>query len=222
MLRRVIRNAAAALAIILVASLGGLEVWYRALLPSTMPVATKRAMPDLLKRTLWAYDFRAEGEPQLSPMFPFLVSIFVRRTAPPQNLAAGVARFYGQPERQLPYMLHQVALATWVSRNWSAEDAINTYASHLWMGADTVGAEGGANLLFSKAVTELTVPETALLVATARSPSALSPFCHPERAIDARGQVLERMLAVRLINEAQFASAVAAPLGVRGNCQVVR
>jgi hypothetical protein len=201
------------------ALVAGLELWYRALLPSNVPVASKRAVPDLLRRTLWAYEFRGDGEPQLRPMFPFFVTLFIRDGEAPRGLAAGVARFYGKPERQLHYMLHQAALATWISRNWSPDDAINTYAAHLWMGADTVGAESGASLLFAKPVAELTIAEAALLVATARSPMALSPPCHPERAIEARRDVLERMLAVRLISETQLAAAAAAPLGVPGICQ---
>lgn len=217
--RKVIRRVVAAVVIIVVTAVAGLELWYRALLPSSAPVASKQAVPDLVKRSLWAYDFRGDGEPELRRMFPFFVSIFIRGREAPQNLAAGVARFYGKPERQLHYMLHQAALATWISRNWSAEDAINTDASHLWMGSDSVGAESGASLLFGKGVGELTIPEIALLVATARSPKAFSPLCHPERALDARRDVLERMLAVRLINETQLAAADAAPLGVRGICE---
>jgi membrane carboxypeptidase/penicillin-binding protein len=176
-------------------------------------------VPELLKKTLWAYDFRGAGQPEVRPLFPFLVSIFVWGREAPASLASGVARFYGKPERQLHYTLHQVALATWISRNWSAEDAINTYASHLWLGSEVVGAEAGADSLFGKVVSNLTIGETALLVATARSPRALSPLCHPERAMDARRDVLKRMLAVRVISDTEFAAAAATRLGVRGTCQ---
>jgi hypothetical protein len=219
LLRRIIRNGAAAAAILVLVTLVGLELWYRALLPYAMPIASKRTIPDLLKRTFWAYDFRGDGEPELPFMFPFFASIFTQGAQPRTSLAAGVARFYGKPERHLDYMLHQAALITWVSRNWSAEDAMNTYASHVWMGSEVYGVEGGAKLLFAKTVNELTIPETALLVATTRSPGRLSALCHPERATAARGDVLERMHAVHLISAAQLAAAAASPLGVRGSCQ---
>lgn len=219
LLRRVIRYVVAAAAMLLFVALVGLELWYRTLLPSSLPIASKRAIPDLLMRTLWAYDFRGEGEPELRFMFPFLVSIFIQGAQPRQNFTAGVVRFYGKRERHLDHVLHQAALATWVSRNWSADDAMNTYASHLWMGSETYGVEAGASFLFGKDVSELTIAETALLVGTSRSPRRLSALCHPERAIAARSEVLERMRTVRLIDDAQLAAAAATPLGARGSCQ---
>jgi transglycosylase-like protein len=218
-LRTVLRVGGTTLAVIVVSALAALEVWYRLLLPAKMPQPTKRTMPELLSRTLWAYDFRGDGDPRLHPIFPFIVGSVVRGPEASQNLAAGVARFYGQRERALHYTLHQIALATWISRNWSTDDAINTYASQLWMGNDHLGAEDGAMRLFGKAVEQLSVSETALLVAIARSPRQLDPFCHAERATDARQVVLERMRATGLISDRQFTTAVAAPLGVSGACE---
>lgn len=217
--RTTLRVGGSAVAAIVVCALVALEVGYRLLLPPSMPQPSKRTVPELLSRTLWAYYFRGDGEPRLRPIFPFIVGSMVWAPDGSQSLAAGVARFYGRPERASQYMLHQLALATWVSRNWSANDAISTYASHLWMGNDHIGAEDGAMRLFGKAVDQLSVPETALLVAMAGSPRRLNPFCHPQRAIEARESVLERMRATGLISETQFRGAAAAPLGVSGACE---
>jgi transglycosylase-like protein len=219
MVRRILRIGTISLAAIVVAALVALEFWYRTLLPASMPQPSKRAVPDLLSRTLWAYDFRGDGEPRLRPVFPFIVGSVIGGQEAPHNLAAGVAVFYGKPEPAAQYKLHQVALATWISRNWSTDEAISTYASHLWMGNDHLGAEAGAILLFGRAVGQLSVPETALLVATARSPLRLNPSCHPQRAMDARHAVLERMRAAGLITDEQFRRAVASPLGVSGTCE---
>jgi len=217
--RTVFRVGAVTSAVILVSALAALELWYRLLLPTGMPEPSNRSLPDLLSRTLWAYDFRGDGEPRLRPMFPFIVGSIVGGPEASKNLAAGVARFYGRPERAIRYTLHQFALATWVSRNWSTDDAISTYASHLWMGNDDLGAEAGAMRLFGRSLGHLSVSETALLVATARSPKQLDPFCHAERASDARQGVLERMRATGLITDTQFRTAVASPLGVSGHCE---
>jgi Transglycosylase len=217
--RTILRVGGTTVAVIVVSALVALELWYRLLLPARMPQPSKQTVPDLLSRTLWVYDFRGDGEPRLRPSFPFIVGSIVGGPEASQNLAAGVARFYGQPERESQYKLHQVALATWISRNWSTDDAISTYASHIWMGNDHLGAEEGAKRLFGKAVGQLSVPETALLVATARSPRGLDPFCHAQRATDARQAVLERMRATGVISDNEFRSAVAAPLGVSGACE---
>lgn len=218
-LRKALRLGIAAMVATAVAAAAGLEIWYRSLLPAELPQPSRREIPRLLKRTLWAYDFRGDGDPRLSPVYPFFVGFLLRGPDARHSLATGVARFFGQPERGLDYVLHQAALATWISRSWSAEDALKTYASHLWMGRDHIGVEAGAMLLFGRAVGDLTIPETALLVATAQSPNALSPVCHPERAQAARQMVLERMLGVGLIDDLEFARAVASPLGVRGACE---
>ena len=203
--------------------LGGLELWYRSLLPGLLPQASTVSSPKLVRDAIWIDDCAGNGDPYLRPVYPFLIGSFLAREGPDTSLSAGIARMTLPPpavhrEGNLRRMLRAMALATWVSRHWTPEQALNTYAALAWLGDDRYGVTEGSAFLFGKDITELSVAETALLVATIRSPNRLSPLCHAERALQARNDLLQRMGRAGIIDEKEIAASLAAPLGVRGDC----
>jgi membrane peptidoglycan carboxypeptidase len=115
-----------------------------------------------------------------------------------------------------------MALVTWVSRHWTAEQALNTYAALAWMGDNRHGVIEGSAFLFGKDVNELSLAETALLVVTIRSPRSLSPLCRPERALEARNDLLQRLGRAGIADGKEIAASLASPLGVRGHCTAPR
>ncbi len=129
-----------------------------------------------------------------------------------------LASHNSKPEKHLRYLFRQLALATWVSRHWTADEALDTYASLLWLGEDRYGVAEGAAFLFGKNVNDLTVAETALLIVVTRSPKRYSPTCHPDRARLARDDLLQRMLDARLIDQKAFSEALVSGLDVQGSC----
>ena len=104
-------------------------------------------------------------------------------------------------------------------RHWTADEALDTYASLLWVGGDRHGVAVGAAFLFGKDVNHLTPADTALLVVMTRSPKTYNPLCHPERAREARNELLQRMLAAGLLDQKSFSEAVTSDLGALGSCE---
>lgn len=198
----------------------GLEIWYATLLPKELPRPSQDTLPPLLLKTAWAYDFRGEGEPTVKAIYPFLLGTFVPVASARQSLCASMARYSAArvPQPQFKRLLRELALATWISRHWTADQALTTFLSSVWMGQDRHGVREASIHLFGRPVEGLGVAETALLIATIRSPQRLDPRCHPERALEARGQVLERMRVTRVIGVKDVADASEAPLGVGGTC----
>jgi penicillin-binding protein 1B len=65
---------------------------------------------------------------------------------------------------------------------------------------------------FNKDLKDITLPEAALLAGIIQRPSYLSPYRHPERALERRNLVLESMVETHAITREQADRAKAAPL----------
>lgn len=223
MWRRVLRGlVVTALALVAVA-LGALELWYRSLLPRELPTASGTPQPVLVREMIWLHECRGHGTPRLRPIYPFLFGpILFARDRADACLATGVARLLTpsspKPERHLRRVVREAALATWVSRHWTAEQALDTYASEVWIGQGVHGLRDGAGAFFGKRLESLDVAELALLVAVIRSPSGLSPLCHPERARAARDEVLRSLADAGWLDPQGLSEASAKDLGVQGAC----
>jgi penicillin-binding protein 1B len=65
---------------------------------------------------------------------------------------------------------------------------------------------------FDKDLKDITLPEAALLAGIIQGPSRLSPYRHPERALDRRNLVLDSMVDTHAITREQADKAKASPL----------
>ncbi len=74
------------------------------------------------------------------------------------------------------------------------------------------GFAEGAHSYFNKDLKDITLPEAALLAGLIQAPSYLSPYRHPERALERRNTVLEAMVETGAITRAEADKAKATPL----------
>ena len=65
---------------------------------------------------------------------------------------------------------------------------------------------------FNKELKDITLPEAALLAGIIQGPSRLSPYRHPERALERRNLVLDSMVDTHAITREQAEKAKASPL----------
>lgn len=82
-------------------------------------------------------------------------------------------------------------------------------------GTFSVNGFGEASkVYFNKDLNKLTLTEAATLAGLIQRPSYLNPFHHPDRALERRNVVLSLMYGNKYLTKAQYAEAVAAPLGL--------
>ncbi len=77
------------------------------------------------------------------------------------------------------------------------------------------GFAQGAQAYFGKDLSQITLPEAAMLAGLPQGPSLYDPFRHPEGALHRRNLVLNAMHNNKKITDKQLADALASPLGVR-------
>ncbi|HVL50055.1 MAG TPA: PBP1A family penicillin-binding protein [Actinomycetota bacterium] len=110
-------------------------------------------------------------------------------------------------ERTFTRKIQEAQIASQLEREVTKEKILERYLNTVYFGAGSYGVEAAANTFFGKSAKELTVSESAQLVALIPAPNRYSPYQNPARAEARRMEVLRRMEAGRFItsNEANEA-----------------
>src|SRR5262249_10735033 len=74
------------------------------------------------------------------------------------------------------------------------------------------GFAEAARSYFNKDLKDITLPESALIAGLIQAPSYLSPYRHPERALERRNVVLDAMVETHAITREEAEKAKATPL----------
>jgi penicillin-binding protein 1A len=118
-------------------------------------------------------------------------------------------------DRTLIRKLKEAALAGKLERQLSKQQILEQYLNVVYLGSSAYGVADAAWIFFSKTPSQLTLPEAALIAGLPPAPSVYSPLVNPDLALQRRATVLRRMREAGFIDDAQLATANAAPLRLR-------
>ncbi|HEX3481492.1 MAG TPA: transglycosylase domain-containing protein [Kofleriaceae bacterium] len=117
-------------------------------------------------------------------------------------------------ERNVRRKVREALLARAIERRWTKRDILETYLDFVFLGEGAYGMAAAARAYFDRDVSQLDLPEAALLAGLIQAPGRLDPFHHPAAARARRDEVLARMARAHLIDAAEQARAAAAPLAL--------
>jgi len=124
--------------------------------------------------------------------------------------------FFLTPEKTLKRKLVEILIAIELEQKFTKQQIFAFYANRVDLGqrgSFTIsGLAEAARAYFNKDLKELSLPETALLAGLIQAPSYLSPYRHPERALERRNVVLDAMVETHAIPREQADKAKASPL----------
>ncbi|OIK12396.1 penicillin-binding protein [Bacillus sp. MUM 116] len=103
--------------------------------------------------------------------------------------------------------IEEVFLALEIERKYTKQEILQMYLNKIYFGAGAWGIKQAALKYFAKDVKNLTLSESALLAGLIRSPSALNPYEHMEKAVKRRDLVLDEMKKLGYISNQQFDQA---------------
>lgn len=110
----------------------------------------------------------------------------------------------------------EMLIAIELERRLTKQQIFELYANQVDLGqrgSFTIQGFGeAAQAYFGKDIKNLTLPEAALLAGLVQAPSKLSPYRHPEAALDRRNLVLDSMVETGVIKRADADKAKATPL----------
>jgi penicillin-binding protein 1B len=129
-----------------------------------------------------------------------------------------VRSYFLSTQQTFSRKVREAIMAMALDAHFSKADLMNAYINEIFLGQDGSRAIHGFGLAsqfyFGKPLTELDLPEVALLVAIVRGPSYYDPRRHPDRARARRDLVLKVLADQRVVPAADAGAAERAPLGV--------
>src|SRR4029077_2068531 len=130
-----------------------------------------------------------------------------------QQLARG---FFLTPEKTIKRKLTEMLIAEELEQKFTKKQIFEFYANWVDLGQRGSFAISGfaeaSKAYFNKDLKDITLPEAPLLAGLIQRPSYLSPYRHPERALERRNLVLESMVETHVITREQADKAKAVPL----------
>jgi penicillin-binding protein 1B len=124
--------------------------------------------------------------------------------------------FFLTPEKTVKRKLTEIMIALELEQKFTKQQIFEFYANRVDLGqrgSFTIsGFAEASKSYFNKDLKDITLPEAALLAGLIQAPSYLSPYRHPERALDRRNTVLDAMVDNHAIARAEAEKAKATPL----------
>ena len=108
--------------------------------------------------------------------------------------------------------IREILLAQKMEKALSKEDILYLYLNQIYLGQGAHGVGAAAQIYFRKDLSDLSVPEAAILAGLPQAPSRYSPITNPASAKDRQKYVLNRMAEVGFISHAEAEKYAAKPV----------
>lgn len=110
-------------------------------------------------------------------------------------------------ERTFDRKIRELVVAARIEKSISKDRILEMYINNVYLGSGAYGVEAAAQTYFNKHLSQLSLPELALIAGLPQAPSVYSPFNNMDLAIQRRNQVLLRMYKMRYITTEQYEKA---------------
>jgi penicillin-binding protein 1B len=129
-----------------------------------------------------------------------------------------VKNLFLSPEYSLKRKVAEAYMSVILETRLSKQEIFALYCNEVYLGQragfSIKGVGEASEAYFNKDVTQLTLPEAALLAGMIRSPNRYNPYKYPDVAFERRNQVLESMKEAGVLSEVDAARAMATELKV--------
>jgi penicillin-binding protein 1A len=111
--------------------------------------------------------------------------------------------------------INEILLSFQIEQELSKEQILEMYFNKMFMGHRSYGIEAASHVYYGRSISELELPQLAMLAGLYKAPSRYNPISNPERSKIRRNWILGRMLKLEHIDEEQYQTAIATPITAR-------
>lgn len=115
-------------------------------------------------------------------------------------------------ERTFSRKFNEILLALQIERELPKAEIMQLYLNKIFLGNRAYGFEAAAQVYYGQSLTELTLPQWAMLAGLPKAPSAYNPLVNPSRALERRNWILGRMLNLGYIDQGTYQQAMETPV----------
>ena len=115
-------------------------------------------------------------------------------------------------KRNLWTKFNEAVTAIRLDRRYSKDQILGAYLNSIYLGSGAYGVEAASRLYFNKSVSELDLPQAAMLAGITAAPQAFSPRVNKKAAYARRNIALDRMYEQGFITGLQHDEAIKAPI----------
>ncbi|MCW2497003.1 transglycosylase domain-containing protein [Jatrophihabitans sp.] len=117
-------------------------------------------------------------------------------------------------EQNLNRKIEDAQCALAIEKRESKATILDNYLNIAFFGENAYSIESAAQTYFGVDVDKLTLPQSALLVGLLQAPTEYDPFQNPQAAKDRRNQVIQNLVAVGNLSQAQATKDEATPVAL--------
>ncbi|MDD6327949.1 MAG: transglycosylase domain-containing protein [Lachnospiraceae bacterium] len=121
------------------------------------------------------------------------------------NVGMNEITFMDRLERKI----QEQYLAIEIEKKYTKEEIVEYYLNTIYLGRGVHGVQAASQRYFGKDVGELTISEAAAIAGITQNPTKYDPVANPEESGKRRQDVLDKMLELEYITEAEYNTAVA-------------
>lgn len=125
-----------------------------------------------------------------------------------------VKNYFLTPEQTFERKLTEMFLARRIETEMTKEEIMTLYVNKIYLGQGAYGIKAGARRYYNKELNELTLAEMAMLAGLPKAPSEFNPVVNPERALERRNWILQRMREKNYISASDYQEARASDIGL--------
>jgi len=180
------------------------------------PVKIEEVNPLLIKAFLAAEDDRFYIHPGVDWQGLVRAAYSLLKTGSKKQggstITMQVARnFFLGREKTYLRKLNEIFLSLKIERELSKDEILELYLNKIYLGQRAYGVAAAAYVYYGTDINSLSLPQVAMIAGLPKAPSTTNPIINPERAINRRNYVLERMLILDFITKQEYEEAKAMP-----------
>lgn len=123
-----------------------------------------------------------------------------------------VKHFFLTSEQSIVRKIKEAILAYRITRTYTKDQILELYLNQIYLGKGAYGVAAAANAYFNKSIDELNLPESAMIAALPKAPSAFDPDKRYERVLSRRNYVINRMVEEGYVTREIANEAIETPI----------
>lgn len=123
-----------------------------------------------------------------------------------------VKNLTGDSEKKISRKVQEMARAIKLEKELSKDEILELYLNTIYLSQGCNGIQSASKFYFGKNVSELTIAEGACLVGITQYPSLYDPLTNPDKNKEKQKLVLNKMLELEYISDAEYNEAISQEL----------